>query len=318
MTKKTAKAGRVNPTGADAAPQVGPELTEDGQLPLYFHCLAVEGMSTSDGRTIAPDALSHRALPISVLAQFTNPGSQGGHAGAEVIGHLTEMWRKAGPEVTSLQTGQPFPEGTYVWQGRGVADPDTTGGKLVAKGHLRGNSVDLSDVDYDEEFAEDGKDRINISRGVSSATTLCPIPAFADAYVSVTDGQDLAEDTDLSKLSEEEFERRFNAAQTDEPDRLGEYLAAGFRRLGVDVVGTSATVRAAITAAGLPDGFAPLSLPSFRSAELGDDCGPCLAANTEADWVQDASGQFSPTVEKRRRAYARGLAMKGDKADGSD
>src|ERR1700748_3283004 len=236
MTKKTAKAGRVNPTGADAAPQVGPELTEDGQLPLYFHCLAVEGMSTSDGRTIAPDALSHRALPISVLAQFTNPGSQGGHAGAEVIGHLTEMWRKAGPEVTSLQTGQPFPEGTYVWQGRGVADPDTTGGKLVAEGHLRGNSVDLSDVDYDEEFAEDGKDRINITRGVISATTLCPIPAFADAYVSVTD-EGLA----------------------TEPDGDPALVASGYEAF---------------------------SLPPFRSAELGDDCGPCLAAeaSAESDW----------------------------------
>lgn len=320
MTKKRATGGKVTPPGADAAPQVGPELTDDGQLPLYFHCLAVEGMSTSDGRTIAPDGLSHRVLPISVLAQFTNPGSQGGHAGAEVIGHLTEMWRKPGPEVQSLQTGQPFPEGTFVWQGRGVADPDTTGGKLVAKGHLRGNSVDLSDVDYDEEFAEDGKDRINITRGVISATTLCPIPAFADAYVSVTDGEDLSEESDLAALDEAEFERRFDAAPTDEPDRLGDYLAEGLRRLGVEVAGTSQSVRAALTAAALPTDYALFTLPTFRSAELGDECGTCLAAdaNAEADWVQDASGAFAPTADKRRRAFARGLAMKGSKPDGSD
>lgn len=183
MTTKKATGGKVTP--ADAAPEVGSDLTEDGQLPLFFPCLCVEGMSTSDGRTIGSGALDHRALPISVLAQWTNPGQQGGHAGAEVIGHLTKIWRTPGPEVTSKQTGQPFPEGTFVWQGEGVADPETTGGKLARQGHLRGNSVDLSDVDYEESFAEDDSAQIAITKGTIAATTLCPIPAFKEAYVEI-------------------------------------------------------------------------------------------------------------------------------------
>ncbi|HEY2101479.1 MAG TPA: hypothetical protein VGH72_33785 [Pseudonocardia sp.] len=189
MAKKQASAGKAQPTPADAAPEVGSDLNEQGELPLFFPCLVVEGASTSDGRTIAADALDHRALPISILAQYTNPGQEGGHAGAEVIGHLTKIWRTPGPEVTSRQTGEPFPEGTFIWQGEGVADPETTGGKLARQGHLRGNSVDLSDVDYDESFAEDDKPEINITKGTIAATTLCPIPAFKEAYVEVGGGQ---------------------------------------------------------------------------------------------------------------------------------
>lgn len=323
MTKRTG-AGKVTPPGADAAPQVGPELTEDGQLPVSFHCLAVEGMSTSDGRTIAADGLSHRALPISILAQYTNPGSEGGHKGAEIIGHLTEAWRKPGPEVQSLQTGKPFPEGTFVWQGKGVVDPDSHGGKLVAKGHLRGNSVDLSDVDYDETFADDGKAQINITRGVMAATTLCPIPAFADAYVQVGTDEALAAAAtttdDLTKLSDDELIERFNKAAEDEPARLGEYLAEAFQRNAARQAGPlQAASAAALVAAGYTaETFSPLVLPPWRSAELGDECGPCLAAEQDEGWTANADGTFSPTTSKRARALARGLAMPGDKADGSD
>lgn len=188
MTTKKATGGKVQPSATDAAPEVGSDLNDDGELPLFFPCLVVEGMGTSDGRTIGAGALDHRALPISVLAQWTNPGQQGGHAGAEVIGHLTKIWRVPGQEVTSRQTGDPFPEGTFVWQGEGVADPSTTGGKLVQQGHLRGNSVDLSDVDYDESFADDDTQQINITKGTIAATTLCPIPAFKEAYVEIGGG----------------------------------------------------------------------------------------------------------------------------------
>jgi hypothetical protein len=282
---KSARKGKVTPPGADAAPEVGPELDDAGQLPVSFHCLAVEGMPTSDRRTIAANALEHRALPISILAQWTNPGQEGGHAGAEVIGHLTDMWRKPGPEVQSLQTGQPFPDGTFVWQGRGVVDPTTHGGDLVAKGHLRGNSVDLSEVDFTEELAADDKPSVTISGGKIAATTLCPIPAFADAYVEVGEAEDLAA-----------------TAGAPEPVAV-----------------------AALVAAAHADGFADytaLTLPPFRSAELGDECGPCLAAIEGDEWVTttraDGQQQFAPTAAKRRRAFARGLAMKGDKADGSD
>jgi len=272
-------------------------LNDEGLLPLFFPALVIEGMSTSDGRNIGAGALGHRALPISILAQWTNPGQQGGHAGAEVIGHLTELTRVPGPEVTSRQTGEPFPEGTFVWQGRGVADPETTGGKLVQAGHLRGNSVDLADVDYDEAFADDGKATINITRGEIAATTLCPIPAFADAYVEVSADDEPATATALT-----------SSAMLAELDSV--LVAAGW---GSDAARDAGQAFVDLVAH---------PLPPWRSAELGDVCGACLEQIDGDEWTetqhQDGTIEFSPTVAKRRRAYARGLAIKGDKPDGSD
>jgi hypothetical protein len=274
MTKRA----RIAPRAADAAAEVS-DLNEQGELPLFFNCLAVEGLSTSDGRTIKADALGHRALPFSILAQYTNPGMQGGHAGAEVIGHMTELWRKPGPEVTSRETGEPFPKGTYVWQGRGVADPETRGGDLARKGHLRGNSVDLSELDFTEEFGDDDKQLITITSGKIAATTLCPIPAFAEAYVQIGDDEEAM------------------AAAADRTAIAEALVAAGIEHV------TAASV---------------LALPLFRAADLGDECGLCSVDEETDEWTADGSEFGSPTVAKRKRAFARGLAMKGDKADGSD
>lgn len=272
-------------------------LNDQGQLPLFFPALVIEGMSTSDGRNIGAGALDHRTLPISILAQWTNPGQQGGHAGAEVIGHLTELVRVPGPEVTSRQTGAPFPEGTFVWQGRGVADPETRGGKLVMDGHLRGNSVDLANVDYDESFADDGRPTINITRGEIAATTLCPIPAFADAYVEVSADD---EPVTAAALTTQAMLHALDAA----------LVAAGY---GPDAA--RAAVASYVELVNHP-------LPAWRSAELGDQCGECQAAIEGDEWTEtqrsDGQIEFSPTAAKRRRAYARGLAIKGDKPDGSD
>jgi hypothetical protein len=302
MTKRA----RIGTRAAEAAAEVG-DLNEKGELPLFFPALAVEGMATSDGRIIKAGALGHRTLPWSILAQYTNPGQQGGHAGAEVIGHMTEMWRVPGPEVTSRETGQPFPEGTFVWQGKGVADPETRGGKLARQGHLRGNSVDLSELDFTEEFDDQDKQKVTITAGKIAATTLCPIPAFADAYVAIGDGDD---EENLSLLDDAAFERRFDAAPEDEPERLGEYLSELLRRKGMEAVTASAQ------AAGMPS---LLQLPVFRAADLGDECGLCSIEDEDSeDWTELANGEFSPSAAKRKRAFAKGLAMKGDKADGSD
>jgi hypothetical protein len=276
MTKRA----RIGTSAAEAAAEVG-DLNEKGELPLFFPALAVEGMSTSDGRLIKPGALGHRMLPWSILAQYTNPGQQGGHAFAEVIGHMTEMWRKPGPEVTSRETGKPFPEGTYVWQGKGVADPETRGGKLARQGHLLGNSVDLSELDFTEEFDDQDRQKVTITAGKIAATTLCPIPAFADAYVAIGDGDD---EDELAASGREE-------------------IAAALVAAGIEYA----------TAANL------LTLPAFRAADLGDECGLCSIEDEDSEeWTEQPNGEFSPSVAKRKRAFAKGLAMKGEKADGSD
>jgi hypothetical protein len=227
-----------------------PEITVDGaELKLYFPCLAIEGMPTADGRYIEPGSLTTRALPISVLAQTVNPGSEGGHAKAEVMGKLDEAWKIPGPEFISKQTGEPLPEGTFVWQGRGTGDPESVGGKLAAKGYLTGNSIDLSEVDFTDDvlFNEDGTEehRTSVNKGVIAATTLCAIPAFPDAYVEINGEAPvmLADD----------------GAVVPESERTLENLIKYLEGKGLEAVTAS----------------------SFRAVELGDDCLPCEALETE-------------------------------------
>lgn len=197
-----ANPGDLSPEAVDAA-------VTDG-VPITFPVLAVEGLPTSDRRYIEPDALSHRALPIPVLAQVVNAG-QGGHSGAEVVGKIAEMTRQPGPEVVDKETGQPFPAGTYVWSGRGELHPDKEATDLVRRGYLTGNSIDLSDMDaeYEIDYGEagddrdalaDGTERLVVHGGKIAATTLVPIPAFAQAYV-VLDGAEVTPAADNTALA---------------------------------------------------------------------------------------------------------------------
>jgi 2'-5' RNA ligase len=180
-------------------------MADTNGIPVSFPVLAVEGLSTSDGRFIEPGALDHRPLPLPILAQTQTPVGGGGHDGAHVIGRIDTMHRVAGPSVVSKVTGKPFPDGTFVWQGSGYVDPAAPATALAQKGYLTGNSVDLSEV---EAFIEDDPtaqplddeadggvkiggpsgERMRLTKGVIAATTLVPIPAFADAYVEL-DGQ---------------------------------------------------------------------------------------------------------------------------------
>lgn len=242
--------GVMEMTSATAAPnakEAEPEVEEvDGELSLFFPCLAVEGLKTADGRYIEPGSLSTRALPISVLAQTENPGSDGGHAKAKVMGKLDEAWKIPGPEFISKVTGEPMPEGTFVWQGRGTGDPESEGGKLALKGYLTGNSIDLSEVDYTDDilFNEDGSEdhQTSVNKGVIAATTLCAIPAFPDAYVEINGDTPLMTD-EMGEI-------------VPESERTIENLIKFLESQGIEAVTASA----------------------FRAVELGDDCLPCEAA----------------------------------------
>jgi hypothetical protein len=192
---KTAPKVTEAPPEADAEP---PALDADNGIPVTFPVIIVEGMETSDGRFIEPGSLSHRALPLPILAQTRNPEGGDGHAGADVIGRLDTLERVDGPSVVDKETGEPFPEGVFVWTGKGFIDPEAAGTKLAQKGYLTGNSADLSDVEAefvwgDEEGydgAQQGPKQIRMTGGKIAATTLVPIPAFAQAYVTI-DGQEI-------------------------------------------------------------------------------------------------------------------------------
>lgn len=158
-----------------------------GRFPISIPALVIEGLDTGDGRYIEPGALTHRALPLQILAQIQNPVNGDGHDGAYVIGQLEQLERVPGPTVISKETGEPFPEGTFVWQGAGWGTTQNEAGRLAQSGVLRGNSADIVEVRAELSMSDDGDERQGIQSGKIAATTLCPIPAFADSYVVVND-----------------------------------------------------------------------------------------------------------------------------------
>lgn len=189
------------PAQPDAQTQDG---VPEGAVPITLPVMAIEGMDTADGRHLEVGGITHRALPLSLLAQTKTPDGGDGHDNAWIVGAVTDMQRRPGPEVISRSTGQPFPEGTFVWSGRGWMYTDVPAEnpayRLVRDRALSGNSVDLTDLDGALEYA-DGVDpedpdaqpsRVTMS-GVISATTLVAQPAFPDAYVEL-DGELLVPD----------------------------------------------------------------------------------------------------------------------------
>lgn len=192
------------PTAESAtSPQVAPTTSvvdlPEGAAPIRLPVMVVEGMETADGRFIEPGALQVRTLPIGLYSQVkSSHGSLQGDAATVLVGAITSATRRPGPEVQQLSTGEAFPEGTFVWEGTGwmykdvPAPPDKSAYQLVADKALRGNSVDLSDVDAEFEYA-DGQDmandphpqRIVITSGFIGATTLVGQPAFPDAFIEL-------------------------------------------------------------------------------------------------------------------------------------
>jgi hypothetical protein len=174
---------------------------------ISFPVMAVEGLETADGRYLAPGGISHRTLPITLYAQMQTPNGGGGHDNSVIAGAVTEMVRRPGPEVVSKATGEPFPEGTFIWSGRGwvynavrfSADPEApTVLDMVRDRALSGNSVDLSDIVAEHEYEPGTEDdpnaqpvRLTMHQGVIGATTLVGLPAFPDAYVEL-DGERMA------------------------------------------------------------------------------------------------------------------------------
>lgn len=187
----------------DAAPAADvPENATAVRLPV----MAVEGLETADGRYLKPGGISHRTLPITLYAQVVSPNGGGGHDNSVIAGAVTEMQRIPGPEVISKATGEPFPEGTFIWAGtkawlynnvRFTPDGPTVL-EMVRDRALSGNSVDLSDIIAEQEYepgSEDDPDarpvRFTMHQGVIGATTLVGLPAFPDAYVEI-DGESMA------------------------------------------------------------------------------------------------------------------------------
>ena len=191
-TPREVFAGRSGTTTITAAPtattEADPEITgdvvndaaddeamagiSDPDAPMPWHgILAPEGVPTGDGRQFAPLALTHRDLPVPI--RYT-PIDNGAHNGAVIVGHITDVWRDADSNV---------------W-GAGVFDDNpyaTEAVDLLAKGMLRGVSVDLDDmqVEYAGDVEAGEPETMLVTHGRISAATLVAIPAFAEAYVTL-------------------------------------------------------------------------------------------------------------------------------------
>lgn len=184
-----------------------PDAEADNGIPVSL-VVVVEGIQTRDRRFIEAGALTHAALPLPILAQTRNPDGGSGHDGAEIIGRMDTLHRVPGPDMISRQTGQPFPDGTFVWVATGEIGPDHAATDLVRRGYLTGNSADLVDVtvemvwpddpdDDDEGFFISEPEQVRLTSGQIAATTLVPIGAFGEAYVALDGGGPVAPAADL-------------------------------------------------------------------------------------------------------------------------
>jgi hypothetical protein len=192
--------GDTTVTAAAPTTDTAPTIVSDTgtEIRVHWDALAVEGLDTGDGRYLTPGGGSTRTPPLSLLAlPYANHGGADAPA-AEVFGEITQFTRRPGPEVTSKRTGEPFPEGTFVWGADATIDGTHKFADMVRKGYLRGGSVDLSDLDaelIDDDTAamsENPRRRAVLTRYEIAAATMVPVPAFADAYCDVVDSLPVA------------------------------------------------------------------------------------------------------------------------------
>lgn len=156
----------------------------EGWIPATIPVVCVEGYPTGDHRLIPVDALQgHRALPLALMSLSTT--GMGGHEGATLSGRIDHLERVPGPSVINVDTGEPFPEGTFVWtSNEAYVNPDHPDYPWMRNGALNGISVDLSETEADYDFDEEtGEETMVLRTGRIAAATVCTMPAFPGAYI---------------------------------------------------------------------------------------------------------------------------------------
>lgn len=266
------------------------QADDSNEIRVRLPVVVIEGMDTADGRFLTPGGLTCRALPISLLAcPASAHGGQDPEA-AQVIGRIDSLTRRPGAEILSPRTGEPFPEGTFVWSGEGVIQADHPIADLVRRRYLRGVSVDLSGMDVElvgegETMADaDHPRRRMIAHSAEvSAVTIVPLPAFGDAYVEL-----VGDDEPMAPADPEEFPDGFAASAFPawRSAEVGDYPA--------------------LTAAGEAEGMAvvmPADAVDQLAAVIADDNGEqrdaselavAIVAHIEASWPSSGTGTEVP------------------------
>src|SRR3546814_218302 len=156
---------------------------------------AVEGIVTRDGREVAPGALKWADLPIPL--RWNKEDSHGGepHTVAVNVGRIDRIWRDGEKVMGEGVLNLAEPDGQRVYD-------------LIKGQFLRGVSIDadsITDADVELVFPEGDAgagesddplamlfggpppEKMIFHSGRIRAATIVDIPAFAEAYVALTD-----------------------------------------------------------------------------------------------------------------------------------
>ena len=186
--------------GAFAAAEAEADLRPDPRgttVRRFSGLIAPYGIPTGDGRRFRAGALSSRELPIPVKWQRTDSA---GHSTSVVVGRID------GIDYTD--------EGQGAWGIIFDPDPeklprlaeDANEAFELLKNKVIGPSVDLDDMEWHAlgnpaEMAADQKQEIEVTSGRTSAITLVPIPAFAEARPFTLDELDANEYAEMTAVT---------------------------------------------------------------------------------------------------------------------
>ena len=151
--------------------------------PAFTMVALIEGIPTSDGRFIAPNALSWENPPWALMGKATSahdPMGMDSDDPAVICGRIDSYERQAGPNGTQLIVGQGYflsnDDGMY------FADLLDQMGRLPVSGDVSVGVTSETLVEPDENGQVNML--VTLTEGTVEATTILPFgPAFADCYI---------------------------------------------------------------------------------------------------------------------------------------
>lgn len=157
------------PAPAAEAPAPAAEPPADVKPLRPWHgVLAPEGAPSGDKRGFAAKMLTMRDLPLPLKAQFVDDE---GHKGSIIVGRIDEVYRDGGL-IKAAGVWDDSPEADKAWG-------------MIDRKMWRGVSVDLDSAEGEMVEAADGESQpsIEFTQGRVCSSTLCAIPAFAEAFI---------------------------------------------------------------------------------------------------------------------------------------
>lgn len=176
----------------------------------WIGVLTLEGSPTGDARMFAPDSLTWEDLPLPLMWQKE---TSDGHDNSVIVGNITNIGRQGNMII-----------------GRGTFDMGGEDGqeayRIVKQGYLQGISIDADNVlpsnveyQYGPGMDENGGAAISmtiIHAARIRAATLCAIPAFIEAKISIVPSPAGSDNTDEPDDEPDDQENKDN--NNDEND----------------------------------------------------------------------------------------------------